>query len=136
MRVSGWKGLRNYVASSFLFLFLIACEKEGFQPDIINPSPPSTNLSISVVHFWKLNPLSDSGVANAQVALFSDLIDMQSNGNPYKIRSSDSSGLARFGQIDTGWWYIQTFSSYLGSDLDSVYVGGTASSQVYEVWFP
>lgn len=136
MKASGWKGLRNWVAISILLLSLQACEKDGFQPDIINPTSPRTNLSISVIHFWQISPLTDSGVADAQVSLFRDVIDIQTNGNPYRIRSTDSLGLARFGQVDSGWWYIQTQSDYLGVDVDSVFVGGSASSQVFEVWYP
>jgi hypothetical protein len=135
MKVSGWSAWKSWVAISFLMIIL-GCEKEGFQPDIITTSPPKTTLSISVIHFYSFSPLQDSGVSTAEVSLYPSVLDIQSNGNPYRMRTSDSLGFARFGEVDTGWWYIRTQSSYLGSDLDSVYVTDGATAQVFEVWYP
>lgn len=95
-----------------LFLF-IHCEKEDAQPELAPVSTGTLKVEVTVC-FPQQNPLCDNRkpVSNASIFLY-ETEEARKNEEPvFAKRITGDNGIATFGSIDPGVYYVSTVSNF------------------------
>ena len=106
---------------------LVACNR--YEPDFPPPPEPEavSALKITVRHLYQTTPvMMDSLVANVSAELYRTADDRADRINRYDLRITDSAGVAFFGKVPDGTWYLVADGKGIGIKEETVVLQGGA----------